>query len=845
MALYRQGKAAMDSSGIVTGTGTNWQSSLTLIRPGSTILFLSSPIQMAVVNKVVSDTQINAITTNGAVVPSSDYAILLSDSLTVDGLAQDVAETLRYYQSQETVIAEAVDFFKDFDLATLQALVEQIKGDAAASQDAAEESQGAAAASQQAAAASQEAASDAKAVRDEIQQIIDDSGEQSTLVALAQPDGFKHIGEANYSYIRSYTGNAEKIKVSGFAVAGDGGHGVFDLIDDDDHTIIDDNCVHLRDALGRLWKRRFLGNTIRMRWAGAKSMAETSAPQDAAFENCLLAAAQLSDSGYPQSIIAGVPRGVVYLAQRHYIRCGNFPESLSWKYPTTGGGDRFGFDMTCAIGEGAGFFLVQANNPSVRLRVDNSQVAFSTTNYTDEQIATLVQNNYILRMESMVNAPDLHIHAANYPGTVLYSTGKKDYSAVTAQWTDLVSVLPSIQAVGDVVLNIKTCGRDFYFTNTGAGMGHWNSVWTQNNRVPGSISNCYDLTMTYEDYVPHNETSGGLILSECGTMSLKNILIGAGGVGHLCIWDSRNVHINRNIAICGNTTYAASNTADDLYALEVCNSEVNISGAHVQNSGRFMRVGFNSQVTFQHMTAWDVSTLVEMTNNLSRLKYRGQRVLAVLDPSRVFFNGGFAQNLNASQFGWPCAPIVKIDETVGGDFQFHWNLWTNNAHAGYADKTEAELYFIECKSTSNTGLVSFGEAAKLEGNTSNYFVYLQDKNQLGPVNTRATNFVRVRYGDTSQSSFAMREASHPLEGTTFTAGSIFSYPYRRPGRHTVGFTISGGSVSVTVNGQVRHRYTSDGLHTLALDLRLQEQVLIITTGTVVTSMPQWRYILEN
>lgn len=82
---------------------------------------------MAVVNKVVSDTQINAISTNGAAVPSSDYAILLSDSLTVDGLAQDVAETLRYYQSQETVIAEAVDFFKDFDLSTLQELVEQAK----------------------------------------------------------------------------------------------------------------------------------------------------------------------------------------------------------------------------------------------------------------------------------------------------------------------------------------------------------------------------------------------------------------------------------------------------------------------------------------------------------------------------------------------------------------------------------------------------------------------------------------------------------------------------------------------------------------------------------------------
>ncbi|WP_349043738.1 tail fiber domain-containing protein [Brucella melitensis] len=119
----------MAADGTVTGTGTKWQSSLSLIRPGATIMFLSSPIQMAVVNKVVSDTEIKAITTKGAVVASTDYAILLSDSLTVDGLAQDVAETLRYYQSQETVIADAVEFFKTFDFDSLQNLANQVKAD--------------------------------------------------------------------------------------------------------------------------------------------------------------------------------------------------------------------------------------------------------------------------------------------------------------------------------------------------------------------------------------------------------------------------------------------------------------------------------------------------------------------------------------------------------------------------------------------------------------------------------------------------------------------------------------------------------------------------------------------
>lgn len=165
MALYREGKAAMAADGTVTGTGTKWQSSLSLIRPGATIMFLSSPIQMAVVNKVVSDTEIKAITTKGAVVASSDYAILLSDSLTVDGLAQDVAETLRYYQSQETVIADAVDLFKTFDFESLQTLANQVRADseaADASASAAAASEGAAKTSETNSKASENAAKSAK-----------------------------------------------------------------------------------------------------------------------------------------------------------------------------------------------------------------------------------------------------------------------------------------------------------------------------------------------------------------------------------------------------------------------------------------------------------------------------------------------------------------------------------------------------------------------------------------------------------------------------------------------------------------------------------------------------------
>ncbi|ELC3646983.1 tail fiber domain-containing protein [Shigella flexneri] len=130
MAIYRTGQASMDAKGYITGYDTKWREQLTLIRPGATIFFIDAPFQAAVISEVISDTQIRAITTGGAEIGRSNYIILLHDSITVDGLAQDVAETLRYYQSKETQIEEAIEFFKNFDLKHLEDLANQVKGDA-------------------------------------------------------------------------------------------------------------------------------------------------------------------------------------------------------------------------------------------------------------------------------------------------------------------------------------------------------------------------------------------------------------------------------------------------------------------------------------------------------------------------------------------------------------------------------------------------------------------------------------------------------------------------------------------------------------------------------------------
>lgn len=131
MAIYRTGQASMDAQGYITGYGTKWREQLTLIRSGATIIFLSNPLQFGVITEVVNDTSMRAITTNGVAVSRVNYVIFLHDSLTVDGLAQDVAETLRYYQGKETEFAHFIEFLETFDFAKLEDLTNQTK-DAAA-----------------------------------------------------------------------------------------------------------------------------------------------------------------------------------------------------------------------------------------------------------------------------------------------------------------------------------------------------------------------------------------------------------------------------------------------------------------------------------------------------------------------------------------------------------------------------------------------------------------------------------------------------------------------------------------------------------------------------------------
>ncbi|MDZ8402035.1 pyocin knob domain-containing S74 family peptidase [Escherichia coli] len=112
--IYTTGTIAINGN-TVTGTGTDFSAPLSLIRVGCTLIAVGNPVQIFTITEIKSGTELSVTpAANPAIPAGTKFSILLSDSISVDGLAQDVAETLRYYQGRETEIASAVEWWEDF-----------------------------------------------------------------------------------------------------------------------------------------------------------------------------------------------------------------------------------------------------------------------------------------------------------------------------------------------------------------------------------------------------------------------------------------------------------------------------------------------------------------------------------------------------------------------------------------------------------------------------------------------------------------------------------------------------------------------------------------------------------
>ncbi|EOW5489444.1 tail fiber domain-containing protein [Escherichia coli O70:H38] len=129
--IYTTGTIAI-SGNTVTGLGTNFTAPLSLIRVGCTLIAVGNPVQIFTITEIKSGTELSVTpAANPTIAAGTKFSILLSDSISVDGLAQDVAETLRYYQGKETEISEAIEFFQEFDFNALTAQINQVHTDSA------------------------------------------------------------------------------------------------------------------------------------------------------------------------------------------------------------------------------------------------------------------------------------------------------------------------------------------------------------------------------------------------------------------------------------------------------------------------------------------------------------------------------------------------------------------------------------------------------------------------------------------------------------------------------------------------------------------------------------------
>jgi hypothetical protein len=103
----------------LTGTGTNFIAAGSLIRVGCTLISLSASPQVFQITNINSATQLTVTpAANPAIAAGTAYAILLSDSLSVDGLAQNIAETLTLYQKNMSGFADVMNGAGDVTITT-------------------------------------------------------------------------------------------------------------------------------------------------------------------------------------------------------------------------------------------------------------------------------------------------------------------------------------------------------------------------------------------------------------------------------------------------------------------------------------------------------------------------------------------------------------------------------------------------------------------------------------------------------------------------------------------------------------------------------------------------------
>lgn len=94
--LYNTGNIAINGN-IATGNGTNWTAPASQVRAGQTIIVMSNPVQLFQISSVNSATSMTVTPAASPALSGQKYGILVSDIISVDGLAQAMSQLIKEY----------------------------------------------------------------------------------------------------------------------------------------------------------------------------------------------------------------------------------------------------------------------------------------------------------------------------------------------------------------------------------------------------------------------------------------------------------------------------------------------------------------------------------------------------------------------------------------------------------------------------------------------------------------------------------------------------------------------------------------------------------------------------
>lgn len=94
--IYSTGTISINGN-TATGSGTNWTAPASQVRAGQTIIVMSNPVQLFQISSVNSATSLTVTPAASPALSGQKYAILVSDIISVDGLAQAMSQLIKEY----------------------------------------------------------------------------------------------------------------------------------------------------------------------------------------------------------------------------------------------------------------------------------------------------------------------------------------------------------------------------------------------------------------------------------------------------------------------------------------------------------------------------------------------------------------------------------------------------------------------------------------------------------------------------------------------------------------------------------------------------------------------------